>query len=158
MSVDVSLDVEDIVGAIGVVREKMAEHIPAALAMGADLVAAEAKRTHEYQDQTSLLTNSIMSDGVHGALFGGSLEAVVSAGAPYAPSIEFGAKAHVIKAKHRKALRWPIEGGFMFAGKVNHPGNREYAFLGNALDVEFPGIVENVEDAVEASFAEAGLE
>ena len=42
--------------------------------------------------------------------------------APHAAFVHWGSRAHVIKPKQRKALRWPIGGGFVFARWVKHPG------------------------------------
>lgn len=42
--------------------------------------------------------------------------------APHAAFVHWGSKAHVIKPKNKKALRWPIGGGFAFARWVKHPG------------------------------------
>lgn len=79
----------------------------------------------------------------------------VSNALPYAPAIDLGAKAHVIRPKegygfvgpllpgqsrrastdigtHRVALRWYVGGRPVFARVVHHPGNRPYSFLRNA--------------------------
>lgn len=42
--------------------------------------------------------------------------------APHAAFVHWGSKKHVIKPKNKKALRWPIGGGFTFARWVKHPG------------------------------------
>lgn len=151
------LEVDDVVKALGRVRSRINANVPDALDLGADLVAAEARNNHDYEDQTGELTNSIQSDGVTGSLLSGNLEAHVAAGAPHAAPIEFGSKRHTFGPRHRKKLRWEIEGGFAFADEVDHPGNKPYRYLGNALDAKFPDIVQAVEDAVDLSFAEVGL-
>lgn len=43
--------------------------------------------------------------------------------APHAVFVLFGTRAHVIKPKNKKALRWAGGGAFRFAKKVHHPGN-----------------------------------
>ena len=42
--------------------------------------------------------------------------------APHAAFVHWGSRAHDIKPKNRKALRWPGRGGFIFAKFVRHPG------------------------------------
>ena len=150
------LDIKGIVAAVAKANGRLAVNIPHALSLCADLVAVESKTTHEYTDRSGVLTNSIMADEVMGS-FGADLSVAVGAGAPYGTSIEFGAKPHKIKPKFRKALRWPVEGGFAFAGEVNHPGNRAYSFLSNALQKQLPEIGGVMEDATILSFAQAGF-
>lgn len=66
--------------------------------------------------------------------------AVVQARTPYAASLEFGARPHVIVPKRAKVLAWggsrrltgSLRSGSSadhFAKKVNHPGNRPYPYL-----------------------------
>lgn len=52
--------------------------------------------------------------------------------APHARWVHDGARPHVIMPKDRKALRWPVPGGFAFAKKVNHPGYAGDAWLERA--------------------------
>jgi hypothetical protein len=49
--------------------------------------------------------------------------------APHAVFVHWGSRAHVIKPKARKALRWPAGGAFAFAKSVNHPGYRGDPYL-----------------------------
>lgn len=54
--------------------------------------------------------------------------------APYARFVHWGTRPHVIKPKKRKALRWPVDGKFIFAMRVNHPGYKGDPWLLNAVD------------------------
>jgi HK97 gp10 family phage protein len=139
-------------------EDALENNIPVALNLAADLVAAEAKSNHDYQDRTSILTNSIANAGVEGSLKGGTLEATVGAGAKYGIFVEAGTRPHLIKPRFKKALRIPIEGGFAFVGAVQHPGTKAYLFLSNAIERKGPEIDETVVDAVTLSFAQAGFE
>jgi hypothetical protein len=47
----------------------------------------------------------------------------------YARVIESGSRAHVIRPRHGKALRFFIGGAFVFRRRVNHPGTKPYRFL-----------------------------
>lgn len=54
--------------------------------------------------------------------------------APQAFFVNAGTKAHVIRPKGKKALRWAGGGKFFFAKKVNHPGYRGDAYIIRAAD------------------------
>lgn len=155
--IDIDLDAGELLRALGEADRKIGQQVGRGLELGADLVAAHAKQHHDYEDRSSLLTNSIESEGVTGSWRGDDLVAAVAAGAPHATAIEYGARPHVIRPRHRRRLRWPVEGGYAFATKVDHPGNREYAYLGNALDAKLPDIVRQLEAAIELGFHRAGL-
>lgn len=64
-----------------------------------------------------------------------ALTSGISATAPYAAPVHEGARPHIIRPKHARALRfdWPKAGGIVFFKKVNHPGNRPNRFLSNAV-------------------------
>jgi hypothetical protein len=51
------------------------------------------------------------------------------AGAKYSGFVEFGTKAHEIRPRSRKALRWKAAGGVIFAKRVRHPGTRAQPFM-----------------------------
>lgn len=68
------------------------------------------------------------------------ISAETVAGARYAAPVEFGTRAHVIRPRNAKALRWgtgkvrlsgaPAKGSSVqFARKVNHPGTRAQPFM-----------------------------
>jgi HK97 gp10 family phage protein len=137
---------------------KLDKNLRVAVRMAADAAANEARQNHDYEDRSSVLTNSIEPDGPSGSFAGGDLSATVSAGAPYALWVEKGTKPHVIKPKHRKWLRFPIEGGFRFAKQVQHPGTKPTLFLSNAVEKTMPKLTnEMIPDAVELSFLQAGF-
>ncbi|MEU9576318.1 hypothetical protein [Streptomyces chilikensis] len=49
--------------------------------------------------------------------------------------VVFGTRPHQIVPRRRRALRFPMAGGDVFARRVNHPGNRANNFLGEALRI-----------------------
>lgn len=151
-----TLDTAQLVTALRRVQDALAENVPEALELCADLVAVEAKQTTAFEDRSGSLRNSIASDGVTGSLRSG-LAATVAAGAPHGIYVELGTRAHKIEPKHRKALRWPVEGGFAFAKAVNHPGTAPRKFLSGALDAKMVACVEVLNDAVALSFQRAGF-
>lgn len=54
--------------------------------------------------------------------------------APYARFVHWGTRPHVIQPKKRKALRWPVDGKFIFAKRVHHPGYKGDPWLLKAVD------------------------
>jgi len=140
------------------VPERLEKTLSMALRMSADEASGEAKERHDYTDRSSNLTNSIGYDGPTGSFRNNDLEATVSAGAGYAVFVELGTRAHVIVPKYRKALRFPVAAGFMFARKVNHPGTRARYFIRNAVQRTLPNLVEkHVPEAIELAFVQAGF-
>jgi len=151
-------DVSGAVAALRVAGSNLGKYVPMALELGGDLVAIEAKQNHGYQDRTGLLTNSIGRDEVQGSFDGQDLQCTVSAGAPHAVFVELGTRPHKIKPKYRRALRWPVEGGFAFAKSVDHPGTQPVHFIQKAVEAKFLEVQQVLQDAVELSFAQAGFE
>ncbi len=146
--------------------QRMFQQLPAALEQGvsiairmaADEAANTARTHHDYTDRSGVLTNSIDSDGPTGSMSGNDLVATVSAGAPYALYVEGGTKPHKIKPRDRKALRFPVAGGFAFAGEVDHPGTKATLFLEHAVEQVAPRLENTLlPDAVELAFIRAGF-
>jgi hypothetical protein len=156
--IHLTFDLAEVMAGFERAHGNLGRNIPLALELSADLVAAEAKLTHDYIDRSHNLTDSIARDDVTGNYESGNLEIIVAAGEPYGLPLEVGAKPHRIEPRFRRALRWPVEGGFVFAKGVNHPGIRAREFLGKALDAKLPDITRTFEDATELSFAQAGFE
>jgi hypothetical protein len=155
--IDYELDVDEVVEGIDQVGRKLRQKVPDALELGAELVVNRAKQVHGFKDQTGELTNSIASDGVQGT-WGADLHAIVAAGAAHGIFVHEGTEPHKIKPKHRKSLRWPGPDGFVFAKGVDHPGTDADPFLANALEAKLGEVDAVLQDAVDASFAEAGFE
>lgn len=56
-----------------------------------------------------------------------SAETIASAN--YAAFVEFGTKAHEIRPRNRKALRWKSGNKYRFARRVQHPGTKARPFM-----------------------------
>lgn len=156
--VEFQLDDSEIVQALAQVEETLDPLMAEAAAMGADIVANRAKSVHDYEDQTGHLTNSIMRVKTEGSFLAGTLQAEVAAGAKHGIFIEDGTNpTKPIRPRHRKALRWPVEGGYAFS-KGHIPGPiKAREFLANALEHELDDVAEIFEDAAELAFMRAGL-
>lgn len=157
MAIRVEFDVDEVVDGLKQVTKLMGPKVHEAMELGSNLVAARAKSEHGYTDITGAATNSVSAEPVTGSFASGDLEAIVAGGAEHYAYLEFGTKAHKIRPKHRKALRFATANGFAFAKEVSHPGTQAYAPLANALEHEFAQITEVIADSVDAAFAEAGF-
>lgn len=51
------------------------------------------------------------------------------AGANYAAYVEFGTRAHEIRPRTKKVLRWKSGTGYRYATRVQHPGTRAQPFM-----------------------------
>ena len=59
--------------------------------------------------------------------------------------IENGTKAHIIKPKRCKALKFTSGGKVIYAKKVRHPGTKANPFLEPALDKNIPEFMKGLE-------------
>lgn len=134
-------------GAVTAGVEKAAEH-----------VEQSAKAKHGYQDRTGALTRSITAEPVKGALFAGGLHGDVSADAGHAAFVHGGTKAHKIRARRAKALRFQAGGGVVFRAAVNHPGTEPEPFLAEALERELDTVGGHVLDSALDALEAAGFE
>ena len=71
--------------------------------------------------------------------------------APHAIFVNAGTRPHVILPKNKKALRWVSGNGFVFAGKLNHPGYIGDAYMLNALTIALQQFRQIVDDATRDS-------
>ena len=65
----------------------------------------------------------------------------------YAPMVEFGTKAHIIRPKNKKALYW--KGANRPVKQVNHPGSKSKPYLIPAFEDEKDKFIENLKEAIE---------
>ena len=108
-----------------------------------------ARETTLFRDRTGKLRDSIE------IVDNGAFEKTLIARAKHGLFIEAGTKAHVIRPKKARMLRFISNGEIRFARKVNHPGTAKRPFMenaaragGQALRVSF---VEGVDKAIEGA-------
>ena len=65
----------------------------------------------------------------------------------YAPMVEKGTKAHIVRAKNKKALYW--KGAKHPVKQVNHPGSKAKPYLIPAFEKETPYFLKKLEEAIE---------
>ena len=54
--------------------------------------------------------------------------------ADYAAYIEYGTRAHIIRPKNKKALKFQVDGKDIFAKEVHHPGTSPYPYMEPAIN------------------------
>lgn len=64
---------------------------------------------------------------------GGVYVARVGTNVKYARAVHDGTRPHVIEPRQATVLRFPANGGIVYARRVNHPGTRGIPFLRDAL-------------------------
>ena len=64
----------------------------------------------------------------------------------YAPGVEYGTRAHVIRAKNKKALYW--KGAKHPVKQVNHPGSKAKPFLIPAFNQEKDQFLEKLKEVI----------
>ena len=78
----------------------------------------------------------------------GDLEATIhTSNLKYAPAVEFGTRAHIIRAKNKKALYW--KGATHPVKQVNHPGSRAKPYLIPAFEKEKDQFLERLKEVIE---------
>ena len=94
--------------------------------------AASTAKTTTAPRRTGYLASKISADPVR-RVGPWSLASGITSAAEYSAPVHEGARPHVIRPRHARALRFEINGRVVFARRVNHPGNRPNAYLTNAV-------------------------
>lgn len=77
---------------------------------------------------------------------------VIKASASHGIFIENGTKAHIIRAKKAKALRFEVGGQVIFAKEVRHPGTKANPFLKPAFDEHSIKFIKGLEDIANGNY------
>ena len=149
------IDSDGFVAGLGLLEAELEQNMGTALANALNAIASTAKELAP--EDTSLLKTSIQPLPISGSYIAGTLEGFVEAGAPYALAVEEGTQPHEIRPRFRRSLRFPVEGGFVFARVVQHPGTAPQPFMEPALRQETPDILAEFEAALDLSFHRAGF-
>lgn len=127
-------------------REVFERRLRQAVRASAREVQEEAQRTHRFTSKTGDLEKAIDTRMIANTVAEVYIDTNV---APHGPFVHNGTKAHIIKPKRKRALRWVPKGGnaFAFAKVVRHPGTQADPFLYDALSAS--------EDSIRDIFARA---
>lgn len=160
MSIEIEIDTSAVEEAIDKFEGTLDSQLTVAMSLAMDRVANDASMRAP-QGETGHLRQSIQALPTQGRFSSGDLEGQVTAAAPYALYVEEGTRAHVIRPRHRRALKWPVEGGFRWAKRVKHPGTRPQPFMGPAIESIVFGdggeVGRILDDAVAVAARQAGL-
>ena len=78
----------------------------------------------------------------------GNMEVIVhTSNIKYAPMVEYGTKAHIIKAKNKKALYW--KGAKHPVKSVRHPGSKAKPYLIPAFESEKDNLIKSLKEVIE---------
>ena len=104
----------------------------------------EAKAKNNLKANKSVVTRNLTRNV---ATQMGDLEATIhTSNVKYAPHVEYGTKAHIIRPKNKRFLYW--EGAKYPVKKVNHPGSKAKPFLIPAFESEKDKFIENLKEAI----------
>ena len=67
--------------------------------------------------------------------------------ADYGIYMELGTRAHIIRARRAKVLRWYVGGKPVFAKQVRHPGTKPYLFVKRGVKSAFTGFTSRLKKA-----------
>ena len=122
--------------------DKTEENVKKVLKNSAFNIEANAKKN--LSSNKSVVTGHL-SRGITTDIKG--LEATIhTSNIKYAPMVEYGTKAHVIKAKNKKALYW--KGASHPVKSVRHPGSKAKPYLMPAFEKEKDTFVKNLEEVI----------
>lgn len=130
------------------VQADMLASVRQVLGQLAALAAAHARATTTFKDKTGALRKSIRRD------FKGQWSHFVKVGgkdAPYAQWIEAGSRAHEIKARRARFLRFEQGGQVVFRKRVFHPGTKAARFMQSARDTAEGVATQHLETNINAA-------
>lgn len=153
---EIEIDADEIAASLDELRSQVDSQVKQAFNNALEMIAATAKHLAP-KGATSLLSNSIQVGEVTGSFWDWNLEGTVEATAPYALAVEEGTRPHEIRPKYRRALRIPIEGGYLFRKAVQHPGTAPQPFMQPALEQNQVDAMEEIGAAIELAMRRAGF-
>lgn len=141
MKITFKSDMEKVVGKVRKMSEEAQTGTKTQVLKSAMQVEAVAKSLAP--SKTSKLRGSIKTK-----LTNGGMGAEVTATAAHAAYVEYNTRAHIIKAKKAKALKFNMDGKTMFRKWVRHPGTKEQPFMRPALERERPHFIRELTEIV----------
>lgn len=131
--------------------------------------AEVAKREHRYKDKSRALTGSIEAEPPRAIGSGGKVEGAIVAKAKHASYVEEGTRPHEIRPRAGRSFVGPlhpsqkrsrakegkpylvfqVNGRWVRAAVIHHPGTRAYAFMGDAARKAEAVMIRDVEVAAQ---------
>lgn len=118
--------------------DKVKTAMQIAAAMSLRDIQRTAQHNHRFISRTGNLERSVATEVYNDTISGRVY--LDDTKVAYGPFVHTGTRAHDITPQNKRALRWPISGGFAFAMHVHHPGTKPDEFLYSALRSNEPQI------------------
>lgn len=134
---------QSLINKMGQMPSELRDDLEVAVKISVRDIRERAASEHDWVSRTGMTER----EGIRSSLDG--LVGVVELATPNAIGLHQGRPAHTIKPRNKMILRFPVGGRFVFARKVNHPGNKPYPYLFNAAEKEEPAITSRFEAAIE---------
>lgn len=150
------LDVDGLTEAVAKLSRELEAEGRKVMTRAGAMAAAKARELAPV-GETAALRNSIQGEPAKGSFAAGTLEGSIVALAPYASHVEAGTRPHEIRPKHRRFLRIPVQGGFLFRRRVMHPGTRPQPYLAPAVELVMDDVSAEFEAAMEIALIRAGF-
>ena len=132
----------ELIGKLGALPENLQDELEIAVKVSVRDIRERALSEHEWISRTGATEREGIVSSINGLL------GVVELATPNAIGLHQGRSPHVIMPRNKTILRFPVNGEFVFARKVNHPGNKAEPFLFNAAEKEEPAIQSRFEATV----------
>jgi hypothetical protein len=123
-----SIDLAPFRKAVGQLSADLASGTSRELIRITDGAHSSARATTAFHDKTGALRQSIVY-GFRGSGSFGSRTGFVRAGAKHASFIESGTKPHPIYPRKKKLLAFRVNGRWVYARRVRHPGTHATHFM-----------------------------
>lgn len=134
---------QDVINKFGQMPGMLRDDMEVAVKISIRDIRERSLSEHDWISRTGMTER----EGVKSSLDG--LIGVVELATPNAIGLHQGRPAHIIKPRNKMVLRFPVNGEFVFAKKINHPGNKADPFLFRAAEKEEPVILSRFESTVE---------
>ena len=154
MELSLELQAGKLLEAFAKAPQVVRDHLRVDVKSSAVAVQREARQTHAWATRTGMAERAVTVE------FPNEMEGRVflnPAIAKHSVFMHEGTRAHAIKPKNRKRLRWAKGGGFAFAREVWHPGTKADPFLYAALQAQQEPIQKRFDEATTRALKEAGL-
>lgn len=131
MKISISEDFKSLAASVGKYSEET--HLGAQRAVMKSTMAVEAKAK-----QLAAVKSGRLRSGIHGRVLQNGLRGTVTSYAAHSAYVEYKTRAHIIRPKKAKMLKFKVNGKTVFARLVRHPGTKEQPFMRPALQQEEP--------------------
>lgn len=135
-------DVDSVIAAFKRARQGIEGGIKETLGISLRDVQERARSEHRWISRTGQAEREIKT---RAEVAGGEFSGAVYTDLPHGIFLHTGTRAHAILPRKKQVLRFVINGRFVFARRVRHPGISPDPYIYNAFDAETPAIISRFE-------------